>query len=213
MNESEILDRIFNSVVTLSTQEMMYACVDAVKTGVAAHKIVDQVAKGAEVVGKKYEEGEYFLSELVMAGEVIKEGMKVVEPHLKMEEIKKIGRVAVGTVRGDVHDIGKNIVAMLLRAANFDVIDLGSDVAAEKFVETVRRAQPQIVGMSSLLSTTMHEMDKVVRELEKAELRETLKIIIGGNPITDEFAKKIKADAFGKDAVTGIRICKNWVQG
>lgn len=199
--------------MTLSTREMIHACEDAVNVAVAPHKIVDQIARGAEVVGKKYQDGEYFLSELVMAGEVMKEGMHVVEPYLKTGDIRKIGKVSIGTVRGDIHDIGKDIVAMLLRAANFDVTDLGSDVPPEKFVETVRVAEPQIVGMSSLLSTTMQEMDNVVRDLERAKLRERAKIIIGGNPVTDDFAKKIRADAYGKDAVMGIKICKNWVQG
>ena len=213
MSEPEILNRVLNSVVTLSTREIIRACQDAVNAGVAPHRIVDQIGRGAESVGKKYENGEYFLSELVMAGEVMKEGMRVVEPHLRIGDVKRIGKVAIGTVRGDIHDIGKNIVAMLLRAANFEVADLGSDVPPGKFVETARAAEPQIIGMSSLLSTTMQEMDNVVRDLERAKLRERVKIIIGGNPVTDDFAKKIRADAYGKDAVMGIKICKNWVQG
>jgi trimethylamine corrinoid protein len=192
---------------------MIQACTDAVNAGVPPHQIVDQIARGAEVVGKKFEDGEYFLSELVMAGEVMKEGMRVVDTHLKTEEIRKIGKVVIGTVRGDIHDIGKNIVAMLLGVANFDVVDLGSDVPPGRFVDAVRVAEPQIVGMSSLLSTTMQEMDDVITDLERAKLRERTKIIIGGNPVTDDFAKRIGADAYGKDAVMGIKICRNWVQG
>ena len=147
-----------------------------------------------------------------MAGEVMKEGMKVLEPYLRGSEIRKIGKVVIGTVRGDLHDIGKNIVATLLSAAGFEVIDLGVDVPPEKFVEAVKEHNPDIIGMSALLTTTMIEMENVIKALKEAGLRNRVKIIIGGAPITREFAEKIGADAAARDAVEGVNICKSWVK-
>jgi 5-methyltetrahydrofolate--homocysteine methyltransferase len=164
-----------------------------------------------EVVGEKYERNEYFLAELIMAGETMKEGMKTLEPHLKAGELKRVGKVVIGTVRGDLHDIGKNIVATLLSAAGFDVIDLGVDVPPEKFVEAVKENSPDIVGMSALLTTTMVEMEDIIKELKKAGLRDKVKVIIGGAPITREYAEKIGADAAARDAVEGVNICKSWM--
>jgi methylmalonyl-CoA mutase cobalamin-binding domain/chain len=126
--------------------------------------------------------------------------------------VKRFGKVLLGTVKGDLHDIGKNIVAMLLGAAGFEVIDLGVDVPAEKFVEAVRTYKPKILGLSALLTTTMLEMENVIRALEKAGLRKQVKVIIGGAPVTKEYAKKIGADAHAPDAVAGVNICKEWAK-
>ncbi len=178
----------------------------------AYRAVVDGMAKGMEIVGEKYEAGEYFLAELIMAGETMKEGMLVLEPHLKSGDLKSAGKVAIATVRGDLHDIGKNIVATLLKAANYDIVDLGVDAPAEKFVEAVRQDKPDIVAMSALLTTTMVEMENVVKELKKAGLKSKVKVIIGGAPITSEYAKRIGADAAARDAVEGVRICNEWMK-
>ncbi|MEM1550803.1 MAG: cobalamin-dependent protein [Candidatus Bathyarchaeia archaeon] len=148
-----------------------------------------------------------------MAGEVVKEGMKVLEPYLKVGEVKMIGKVVIGTVKGDLHDIGKNIVVTLLRASGLEVIDLGVDVPPERFVEAVKEHKPDVVAMSALLTTTMDEMENVIKALKEAGLRDKVKVIIGGAPITDEFAKKIGADAAAKDAIEGVNICKAWLSG
>jgi len=142
----------------------------------------------------------------------MKEGMAVLEPYLKAGDIKSAGKVVIGTVRGDLHDIGKNVVITLLKAANFEVIDLGVDVSAEQFVEAVKKHNPDIVAMSALLTTTMVEMENVIESLKKSGLRDKVKIIIGGAPITPEYAKKIGADAAAKDAVEGVRRCSEWVE-
>jgi len=139
--------------------------------------------------------------------------MKVLEPHLKSGQVKKMGKIVMGTVFGDLHDIGKNVASVMLGAAGFDIVDLGVDVPAEKFVEAVRKEEPDIVGMSALITVTMPEMEKAVKALEKAGLRDRLKVIIGGAPVTSQFAEKIGADAAAKDAVDGVKICKSWVQG
>jgi len=213
MSQEEILERLKDAIVNLDIDAVQKAARDAVKAGIPAYKaIIEGMAKGMEIVGQKYEDGEYFLAELIMAGETMKEGMSILEPYLKAGDIKAAGKVVIGTVRGDLHDIGKNIVVMLLRAANFEVIDLGVDVAPEQFVEAVKEHDPDIVAMSALLTTTMIEMENVIESLKKSGLRDKVKVIIGGAPVTPEFARKIGADAAAKDAVEGVRICSEWMK-
>lgn len=213
MAEKEALERVVECIVGLKFDEIREACQQALDVGIPAFKIVGKgMADGMRIVGEKYEANEFFLSELIVAGEVMKEGMKVVEPHLKAGDVKKIGKIAIGTVYGDLHDIGKNVVAVMLGAAGFDVVDLGVDVPTERFVETVRQEKPEIVGMSALITVTMPEMEKVMTALERAGVRDKVKVIIGGAPVTTQFAEKIGADAAAKDAVDGVKICKSWVQ-
>jgi len=211
--EEEILTRLRDAIVNLDIEAVKKAAKDALEAGIPAYKaVIDGMAKGMEIVGQKYEDGEYFLAELIMAGETMKEGMAILEPHLKAGDIKTAGKVVIGTVRGDLHDIGKNVVVTLLKAANFDVIDLGVDVSPEKFVEAVKKHNPDIVAMSALLTTTMIEMESVIEGLKKSGLRDKVKVIIGGAPITPEYAEKIGADAAARDAVEGVRICSEWTK-
>ncbi|MBS7656915.1 corrinoid protein [Candidatus Bathyarchaeota archaeon] len=208
LSEHEILTNLKDSIVNFDIEGIKKAAEKAFQIGIPAYKaIIDGMAKGMEIVGQKYEKGEYFLAELIMASETMKEGMNVLEPHMRAGDIKSTGKVIIGTVKGDLHDIGKNVVATLLKAANFEVIDLGVDVSAEKFIEAIKQNQPDIVAMSALLTITMIEMENTVKALQKARLRQKVKIIIGGAPITPDFAKKIGADAAAKDAVEGVRIC------
>ncbi len=212
-SEKEVLGKLRDSIVNLDIDGVKNAAEEALATGVPAYRaVVDGMAKGMEVVGQKYEDGEYFLAELIMAGETMKEGMSVLEPHLRAGDIKTAGKVLIGTVRGDLHDIGKNVVITLLRAANYDVVDLGVDISAEQFVEAAKEHSPDILAMSALLTTTMIEMEDVIGSLRKAGLRGKLKIIIGGAPITPEYAKKIGADAAARDAVEGVRTCNKWMK-
>jgi len=212
-NKNEILTNLRDAIVNLDIEGVKKASEEALGAGIPAYQaVIDGMAKGMEIVGQKYEDGEYFLAELIMAGETMKEGMTVLEPHLKTGDIKPVGKVVIGTVRGDLHDIGKNVVVTLLKAANFDIVDLGVDVTAEQFVKAAKENNPDIVAMSALLTTTMIEMENIVKSLEKAGLRKKIKIIIGGAPITTDYAKKIGADAAAKDAVEGVRICSQWVK-
>lgn len=210
--EKEILNRLIDCIVNLDIDGVQQACKDALAAGIPPFRaVMEGLAKGMDVVGQKYEAKEYFLAELIMAGETMKEGMTILQPHLKPGDLKVTGKVIIGTVRGDLHDIGKNIVATLLKAAGFDTIDIGTDVPAEKFVEAVRERKPDIMGMSALLTVTMTEMETVIKELKKAGLRDKVKVIIGGAPITSDYAKKIGADAAAKNAVEGVNICKTWM--
>ena len=212
MREKEILSRLRESLVNLDIDGIKQACEHALKVGIPPVKaLTEGMAKGMNVVGEKYEAGEYFLSELIMAGEVMKEGMKILEPHLKETEIKKLGKVVLATVKGDLHDIGKNIVVTLLDAAGFEVIDLGVDVPAEKILETVQMQKPDILAMSALVTTTMPEMENVIKQLKKTGQRRKVKVIVGGAPLTEVYAEIIGADAYGPDALAGVNICKKWI--
>ena len=174
--------------------------------------IVKGMAKGMEIVGQKYEDGEYYLAELIMAGETMKEGMTVLEPHLKGGNVPTAGKCIIGTVKGDLHDIGKNVFVSLLKAENYEVIDLGTDITPEMFLVAYKDHKPDIVAMSALLTTTMDEMGKVVTLLKEAGVRDKVKVIIGGAPITDEYSEKIGADAAAKDAVDGVRVIRKWAE-
>jgi 5-methyltetrahydrofolate--homocysteine methyltransferase len=213
MTEQSHLDRLKECVASLDVDGAVKVCREALAAGIAPSRlVVDGMARGMDVVGAKYEAGEYFLSELIMAGETMTAGMKVVEPLLKEGTYQRVGAVAIGTVSGDLHDIGKNIFAMLLTAAGFDVIDLGVDVPADRFVQALRTQKPDILAMSALLTVAMAEMETVIRKIDEAELRRKLKlIVVGGTPLTEDFAKRIGADAYGHTAVAGVKICKGLV--
>ena len=144
-----------------------------------------------------------------MSAEIFKEAMALLEPLILKESAgETIARVVIGTVEGDIHDIGKNLVITMLKVNGFDVIDLGVDVPSQKFVDAVKQYKPDIVGMSALLTTTMWKMKEVIDALKREGLRDKVKIIVGGAVITEEFAKEIGADAYAKDAVTAVKVCK-----
>ncbi len=209
--ESEILGRLRDAIVGLDIPGLQEACEEVITAGVPAYRaVVEGMAKGMEIVGQKYEDGEYYLAELIMAGETMREGMVVLEPHLTAGEVSRAGTVVIGTVKGDLHDIGKNVFLTLLKAANYEVIDLGVDVSPEGFLEAVKEHSPDILAMSALLTTTMVEMENIIAKLKSEGGREGLKILIGGAPINDEYSQKIGADAAARDAVDGVRIVNGW---
>jgi 5-methyltetrahydrofolate--homocysteine methyltransferase len=211
--EKEILGRLRNGIVELDIPRVQEACTDAITAGIPAFRaVIEGMARGMEIVGEKYEAGEYYLAELIMAGETMREGMVVLEPHLTAGEISRAGKAVIGTVKGDLHDIGKNVFLTLLRAANYEVIDLGVDVSPEAFLKAVIEHSPDILAMSALLTTTMVEMKKVVAMLKRERVREGLKILIGGAPITNDYAETIGADAAARDAVDGVRIVNEWTR-
>jgi len=212
MSKEDLLIKLKDAIVNLDFDGSKRLAQEAVSKGIPPNEIVTKAISSAmEEVGRKFEASEYFLSELIVAGEIGKEISQMLQPYMKSTEVKKIGKAVIGTVKGDLHDIGKNIFGMMLEAAGFEVIDLGADVPPEAFVDAVKNHKPDIVGMSALLTVTMVEMENVIKELEKAGLRDKVKVIIGGAPITEEYAKRIGADGYGKDAVVGVDICKAWV--
>jgi len=212
--KEEILEKIRNCIVNIDVKSIRSLVKEALAAGIPAYEVLMKgMAEGMDVVGQKYEAKEYFLSELLGAGEIMKEGIAELTPHLQVEKIKHVGKVVIGTVRGDIHDIGKNIVVMLLTSAGFEVYDLGVDVPPERFAEKVKETDADIVAISAMLTMTMGEMKTVIEELKKASSREKVKVIIGGAPITNEYAQEIGADAAGMDAAHGVRICKQWMSG
>jgi corrinoid protein of di/trimethylamine methyltransferase len=206
-----MLERLRDSIVELDIDTVARLCQEALDVGVSASDaIIKGMAKGMEIVGQKYEDGEYYLAELIMAGETMKEGLTVLEPHLEGGEMASAGKCIIGTVKGDLHDIGKNVFVSLLRAENFEVIDLGVNITPQMFLEAYQEHKPDIIAMSALLTTTMEVMENVIAELRNAAVRDEVKVIIGGAPITEEYAEKIGADAAAKDAVDGVRIIRQW---
>lgn len=214
MTEEKILHQFIDAVVGMDIESAKKACEDGVAQGIEPFKIIQEgIVKAVSIIGDKFEEEEYFLAELIMAGEIIKNVMKILEPNIKEESsMKELGKVVLGTGKGDMHDIGKNIVGVFLRAEGFKVIDLGVDVTPEMFVEAVRIEKPKILGMSALINITMLEMGDVMKALEESNLRNQVKVIIGGAPITQEFVEDIGADAYARNAIDGVRICKRLVQ-
>lgn len=211
MDKQAALEEIRDAIVNLDVDAIPGLCKKAIDEGIPAYEVVlGGMAKGMKIVGDRYEAGVYYLAELIMAGETMKEGMKVLEPHLRTGVAKSAGKIVIGTVSGDLHDIGKNVFVTLLKAQNYEVIDLGVDVSPSMFAEAARLHKPNIVAMSALLTTTMGEMERVVLELKRQGLRNGLKVIVGGAPMTQSFADKIGADAWAHDAVEGVRIISGW---
>jgi 5-methyltetrahydrofolate--homocysteine methyltransferase len=167
--------------------------------------IEDGLLPGLTTVGDKYENEEFFLPELFSAGEVAKEVLALLEPHIKRGEAMQKGTIVMGTVHRDVHDIGMNLVAVTLQGAGYQVINLGSDVSADEFVEAIKRNNGRVLGMSALITPTMPYMKTVIDALEESGLRERVKVIVGGAPLDDAYAREIGADAYGKDARDGLR--------
>jgi len=175
--------------------------------------IVDVLRQTLEAVGDKYEQGEFFLSELIMTGYLASEVANLLKPHLLKAQRTALGTIVMGTVKGDVHDIGKNIVIMMLDAAGFEVIDLGVDVPTERFVEAVQTMKPDVLGISALLTSTIDRVKEVVDALETNGLRDKVKVIAGGRPITRAFIEEIGADGYAEDSVKAIRLVKDLVEG
>ena len=215
MNKKEkILDDISNLVASLGSSDDLNKLVnEALSENIPVVDIVEKgLSKGLAGVGEKYEKLEYFLAELIYGGDLVGESMKLLEPHLKDVKMKKKGIIAMGTVLGDVHDIGKNIVAMLMRFRGWEVYDLGVDTPPESFVETAQKTHPDIIGMTSLLTTTTPMFKATIDKLKEAKVRDTLKVIIGGNAATKEVMVESGADAFTTSAEDGIRKCEEWVK-
>jgi len=208
----DALEEIKDLIIRVSDVEEIKETVDrTLKSGVDPLEILNTLNQALDEVGRRYEKGEYFLSELIMAGVLSTEVTSLLEPHLIRSRRISLGKVVIGTVRGDIHDIGKNILVMMLRSAGFDVVDLGVDVPAENFANAIEEKQANILGLSALLTSSMDEMKKVIETIENRGFRNRVKIVVGGRPLTREFAKEIGADGYAKDAVEGVKVVKDLV--
>jgi corrinoid protein of di/trimethylamine methyltransferase len=210
----EILNKLMNSVLNCDVDAAVKAAEEALKMGVDPVEAIERgLARGVRIVGERFGAGEAFLTELAIAAEAMKQALKVLEPAIlkSTRERKTLGKVVIGTVEGDIHDIGKNIVSTLLMVAGFDVIDLGVDVPTEKFVEKVKEIKPEIVGMSALMTTTMVKMIDVINALKHEGLREKVKVIVGGAPTSKKWAEEIGADGHGGDAIEAVEVAKKLI--
>jgi len=170
--------------------------------------IVRGLQAGMAMVGEKFSSGEYFLPDMLMAARAMKAALEILKPALGETGIPTIGKVVIGTVEGDMHDIGKNVVATFLSGNGFEVFDLGLNVPAEKFIDEVSEKKPHILGMSALLTTTMPVMDKVIKALAETGLRSSVRVIVGGAPVTQDYANYIGADAYAHDGGKAVPVCR-----
>jgi len=206
---SELLQAITDSVVAGDPDATVAGTRQALEAGIEPLRIINEgLVPGMRVVGDKYSSGEYFLPNLIVSASGMKQAMALLEPELKArrEEVRSAGKVVIGTVRGDIHEIGKSLVATMLAANGFEVHDLGVDVSAERFVDTVRQTGADLVGLSALLTTTMMGQKKIIEELERAGLRGGVKVMVGGAPVSQAFADSIGADGYAQDAVAAVEL-------
>jgi methanogenic corrinoid protein MtbC1 len=203
------MDELAQALRDLNEKKVYDLVEQKIKEGVPPMEIVRACNDGMVAVGELFSTGEYFISQLIFSAEILKAVMKRIEPLLpKGEAGKSAGKVVIGTVKGDIHDIGKNIVITLLRSSGFDVTDLGVDVPAERFVAAVKETGTRILGLSALLNFTYPEMKHVVEEVTRAGLRDKVKIIIGGTPVNEQVRQFAGADYYAEDAVTGVALCR-----
>jgi 5-methyltetrahydrofolate--homocysteine methyltransferase len=182
----------------------------ALSQGFPAERILNEgLVEGMNIVSEKFKNNECFIPEVLVSAKAMTVGLEILKPRLAETNVKSRGKVVIGTIQGDLHDIGKNIVAMLLQGAGFEVVDLGADVPIEKFVESAKNEKADIVGISALLITTMVNMKAVIEGLKEAGLRGNVKVIIGGAPVTRDYADRIEADGYAPDAASGVDIAKS----
>lgn len=198
------MDELKQLVIDGKSDKAVALVVKLMDEGITSDAIMGQALIPAmDVVGQLFQDGEYFLPELLVAAKAMQKSVEVIKQRSPAGSVSKSGKAVVGTVKGDLHDIGKNLLAMALEGAGFEVVDLGSDVDAEQFVAALKEHKPDVVGMSALLSTTMYMMKDVIEAIDKAGLHSSVKIMVGGAPLNDDYAKKIGADFYGPDCVAG----------
>jgi len=204
--------KLVNAIADMREEEALKLVREMVEGGSKPVAILDAAREAMAIVGQRYDEGTYFLPELMLAGEMMNQITDIVKPELaKLPEIKRHGKVVIGTVEGDIHDIGKNIVSFMLDVNGFEVLDLGVNVSPQKFVEAVRDFRPQVVGLSGFLTLAFDVMKETVEAIKTADLRDKVKIMIGGGQVSEEIRKYAGADAYGKDAMAGVSLAQKWV--
>lgn len=207
-------DSLIHAMVEMQESEALQRAKHLLDEGTDPMAILGACSRAMETVGKRFESGEYFLPHLMMAGEMLKQISEMIKPMIQEEKIKGgQGRVLIGTVKGDIHDIGKNIVTFLLETNGFEVRDIGIDQPAEKFVEAIEDFQPRVVGLSGLLTLAFESMKETIQAIEKAGLRGKVRIMIGGAQVTDQVRDYTGADACCPDAVAGLRLASQWIGG
>ena len=208
-------EELTNAMAGMKEQEAISIAKDLIDKGEDPHKIFASCRAAMEIVGSRFEKGEYFLPELMMSGEILRQISELLKPLMK-EGAKTggdAGKVIIATVQGDIHDIGKDIVVLMLDVNGFDVLDLGIDVPPEKIIEAIKDFKPQVVGLSGFLTVAFDSMKETVDQIKAAGLRDDIKIMIGGGQIDDEIKKYAGADAYGSDAMAAVKLSKEWIGG
>ena len=215
-SKSEVIEKLRTAVLELDVDRVKAAAEEAVRLEIdPIEAIEDGLSRGVRTIGERFAAGEAFLTELVMAGEAMKAGVEILRPVLLQKKLqrKSAGVVVIGTVRGDIHDIGKNIVAVLLEAADFEVNDLGVDVAPDRFVSKTKDSSAQIVAMSALLTVSTPEQKNTIEALKKADIRKKVKVAVGGAAVTPEWAREIGAEGYSDNAVDAVELVRKLVAG
>lgn len=209
----DLFSPIFQAILEGNQTAARAAVERALEANLEAELILKQAMMPAmQEVGRLFEEGEYFVPEMLVAARAMQAGMNLLKPRLVQAEVASSGKVVAGTVKGDLHDIGKNLVCMMLEGAAFEIIDLGTDVPPEKFVEAVKSSGAQLVALSALLTTTMPHMKQTIEALQEAGLRQRIKVMVGGAPVTETFARQIGADGYAPDASRAVALAKSLVE-
>ena len=209
-----MLQDLIDAMVEMKEQEALEIAKELIASGEDPLKILNSCSEAMETVGKRFETGEYFLPQLILAGEILRQISEMLKPKLKDKgtsvSSKPLGKVLMGTVKGDIHDIGKDIVTFMLQVNGFHVLDLGIDVPNAKFVQSIKDFQPQVVGMSCLLTLAFESMKETVEAIENAGLRHKVKIMVGGGQVSEMVREYANADAYGEDAMAAVRLAKTW---
>jgi 5-methyltetrahydrofolate--homocysteine methyltransferase len=209
---SDALVQLRNAIIDGRVKEVEGLTSAALSAGLTAQDILNQgLTQGMQVVGSEFKEGKKFIPEVLFSARAMQTSLNILKPLLAQAGTKMVGKVVIGTVKGDLHDIGKNLVGMLMEGAGFELVDLGRDVSPEKFLEVVRREKPDILALSALLTTTMRAMRQTITVLKEAGLRDTVKVLVGGAPVTADFAQEIGADSYGATAADAAEIAKKLV--
>ena len=205
---------LVKTLADLKEKEVLTIVENRLSAGEDPLKILDDARSALEIVGKRFSDSEYFIPDLVYAGEILKAITEMVKPKIaKGAEIKRIGKVVIGTVAGDIHDIGKDLVVFMLDVNGFEVFDLGIDVPAQKFVDKIKETGSRVVGLSGFLTLAFQSMKDTVEAIKKAGLRDKVKIMIGGGQMDDQVRSFSGADAYGKDAMEAVKLAKGWIGG
>ena len=206
----EFLKELSNNIINGNAAEVEKLTLQALDNNTPVEKVLKEgLIAGMDIVGKKFKNNEFYVPEVLIAARAMKAGMKILRPKLAASGVKPMAKIVLGTIKGDLHDIGKNLVGMMLEGAGFEVIDLGVDVTPEKFIQASTEQQANAIGMSALLTTTMLNMKSTVEKLNEDGLRNTVKVIIGGAPVTQNFADEIGADGYAADAASTVTLVKD----
>ncbi|MBI5589440.1 MAG: corrinoid protein [Deltaproteobacteria bacterium] len=207
--KEQVLKELADAVVAMDEDGAVALAHEALRQGINAHEaILEGLSKGMDAVGKKYESGEYFIPQLLVCSDAMNAAIEVLKPHLKGTDAKSAGSVVIGVVEGDTHDIGKNLVKIMLESSGFKVHDLGRDVPMQKFMDEAEKVRAQMICLSTLMTTAMSSMEEVVRILKAAGLRDKYKVMVGGGPISQSFADAIGADGYASDAIHAVKKAK-----